>query len=200
MSEKRKIKALVFDLGGVVVHGGYLDFVAQYVRPALVPHGTKKIAQLERQVDLGAITENEFYRDIEKTFHLHLKPSKMHKIIVDKMVLNKSLVSYISKIKKAKVALFSNSIGNMAAEVLRERRVPGKTFGKLFMSNKIHLAKPDQAAYRYVARHLKVKPQETLMIDDRPENVRDAKRIGMQGIVFRNTAQFKRAMRKFELA
>ena len=200
MVQKKQIKSIIFDLGGVITYGGYLDFVKHYVHPALVPYGKQKILELEHQVNLGNITETEFYREIEKVFNVHLNPAQMHKIITDKMRVNKQLIHLIPTLKKAKVAIFSNSIGNMAKEVLKEKKVPTKKlFSKLFMSNKMHLAKPNKAGYEFVLKHLKVKPHEALMVDDRTENIRAAKKLGIQGIVFRNVRQFQREMKRFEL-
>jgi HAD superfamily hydrolase (TIGR01509 family) len=88
----------------------------------------------------------------------------------------------------------------MAVDVLKARHVPvKKVFSKVFISSKMHLAKPDPAGYRYVSTHMKMKPSEILMIDDRLENVKAAKKFGMQGIVFKDTAQLKRAIKMYDL-
>lgn len=115
------------------------------------------------------------------------------------MQVNKQLVKFIPHIKKAKVALFTNSIGHMAVDVLHKRGVPiRKTFDKLFVSSKIHLAKPDGKAYHFVVKKLKIKPEQALMVDDRKENIVAAQKIGMQGIVFKNAAQFKKELAKYK--
>ncbi len=197
---KKIIKAVIFDLGGVIMHGGYLDFIHHYLGKHLSTKTKKRIEHLEHQVNLGAITEKEFYRHIQKEFSVHASPAQMHDRIVKKMKTNKTLVAYIPKIKKAKVALFSNSIGHMAMETLRARHLAGKkVFDRIFLSNVMHLAKPSKSSYGYVVSHLKVKPSEALMVDDRVENIRAAKKAGLHGIVFKNTEQFKKELNKFTL-
>src|SRR3954468_4155586 len=139
----KKIKAIIFDLGGVVATGGYLSFIKHYCAECFTPAGKKQILLLERQVNLGQITEREFYLQIDKIFGVHLKPAQMHKQIINHMKADKSLMQMIPKLKKAKIALFSNSLGNMAAEVLKKRHLTGKKFfDKIFLSTKIHMAKP----------------------------------------------------------
>ena len=59
---KPKIKSVIFDLGGVITHGGYLGFIKHYCAECFTPLGKKKILSLERQVNLGQITEKKFYR------------------------------------------------------------------------------------------------------------------------------------------
>src|SRR3989338_6696737 len=103
---KKKIKAIIFDLGGVVAHGGYLGFIKHYCAECFTPAGKKKILQLERQGNLGDISETEFSREIDKVFGVHLKPKQIHNQIVKHMKADKGLVRMIPKLKKAKVALF----------------------------------------------------------------------------------------------
>ena len=182
------------------MHGGYLDFIHQYLGSHLTPAAKKRIEYLEHQVNLGSMSENEFYRHIQKEFAVHLKPGEMHKKIVSKMKTNKSLVTYIPKLKKTKIVLFSNSIGSMATHMLEMRHLAGrKIFTRVFFSNVMHLAKPSAASYQYVINHLKMKPKEVLMVDDRKGNIDAAKKIGMQGIVFKNTTQFKKELQKYSL-
>lgn len=197
---KSKIKAVIFDLGGVVAHGGYLDFVRHYCHKCLTPLGKKKLAELERQVNLGLITEAKFYREIEKVFGVYLTAHQMHELIVRKMKTDKRLVHFIPKLKPAKIAMFTNSIGHMAREVLRRRRIPTKKlFTQVFDSSQMHLVKPDAVAYRYVLRKLRVKPHEALMVDDRLDNIRGARKVGMKGIVYKDSHQFRKALKKYDL-
>lgn len=200
MAKRRKIKVIIFDLGGVVVHGGYLDFIRHYVRGALSGKGKKKIADLEREINLGFITEKEFYEQIQRTFNVHMTPKQMHTVIVKKMRADKGLLHLLPKLKRSKVAMFTNTIGHMGSEVLRRRRIPSrKLFSHIFQSYIIHHAKPDESAYRYVAHKLKVKPHEALMVDDRLANIRGARKAGLNGIVYKNSRQLRLALKQYEL-
>lgn len=200
VQKKPKIKAVIFDLGGVVMHGGYLPFVQHFCKACLTKEGKKRLAYLEREVNLGNISELKFYRELQRVFNVHLTPKQMHKEIVKRMKTDKRLVQLIPQLKKTKVALFSNSIGNMAVEVLRKRHLPvDKLFDQIFISSRMHVAKPDSDAYREILRKLKVKPHEALMVDDRQVNIRGAKKLGMQGILYKNSAQLRKAIAKYDL-
>ena len=197
---KPKIKAIIFDLGGVVVHGGYLNFIRHYCKECLTSLGKTRMARLERKVNLGEITENEFYRELSQVFGIKINPKKMHDMIVRKMRTDRGLAHLIPSLKKAKVVMFTNSIGHMAQEVLDRRRLNHhKFFEKVFDSSDLHIAKPDATAYRFVLHKLKVKPHEAIMVDDRPHNIVGAKRIGMHGIVYKNSRAFRAALKKYEL-
>ena len=197
---KFKIKAIIFDLGGVVAHGGYLGFLKHYCADCFTPLGKKRILWLERQVNLGKISEKEFYQELEKEFGIHLTPKQMHRTIVKHMQADKGLKHMIPHLKKAKVALFTNSLGMMALEVLKKRHLTGKKFfDRVFVSTSMHMAKPDKQAYEYVLKKLKVKPQQSIMVDDRIENIRPARSIGMNGIVYKNSRQLAKELKKYGL-
>ena len=196
----KKVKAVVFDLGGVITHGGYLGFLKHYCAECFTPEGKKKILWLERQVNLANISEKEFYEEIEKIFHVHMTPKQMHNQIVSHMKADAGLRKMIPKLKQAKIILFSNSLGTMAKEVLKKRHLSGKKFfDRIFVSNEMHMAKPDKQSYEYVLKKMKLKPVEALMVDDRPENIKAAKAVGMQGIVYKDSKQFARELKKYQL-
>jgi putative hydrolase of the HAD superfamily len=197
---KKKIKTIIFDLGGVITHGGYLGFLKHYCPDCFTPEGKKRILELEREVNLANITEREFYLEIEKIFDVHMKPAEMHKQIVAHMKADQGLVHMIPKLKKVKIALFSNSLGTMAKEVLKKRHLTGKKFfDRIFVSNEMHMAKPDEKAYKFVLQKMKVKPAEALMVDDRIENIVSARKLGMNAIQYKNSRQFGQELKKYEL-
>jgi HAD superfamily hydrolase (TIGR01509 family) len=199
MPKKYKIKIVIFDLGGVLVHGGYLEFLRHYCLECLTREGSRRILALERQVNLGQISETRFYKDIEKIFGVHLTPQQMHKLIVNRMRVDQALVHEIPRLGKKRVALFTNSIGQMAMEVMHLYHIPiKKLFRKVFISSNLHRAKPDGSAYHYILRKLGVGPRQALMVDDRLVNVQGARKIGMQGIIYKNAKQFRHALKKYE--
>ena len=57
-------------------------------------------------------------------------------------------------------------------------------FDGILVSSDVHLIKPDVKIYELLCSTYGLVPQECVFIDDRPENVEAAKKIGMQGIVF----------------
>jgi HAD superfamily hydrolase (TIGR01509 family) len=198
--KKKQIKTIIFDLGGVITHGGYLGFLKHYCAECFTPEGKKRILELERQVNLANITEREFYLEIEKIFDVHMNPKQMHNQIVKYMKADQGLVHMIPKLKKAKIALFSNSLGTMAKEILQKRHLTGKKFfDRIFVSNEMHMAKPDQKAYKFVLEKLKVKPAQALMVDDRIENIISARKLGMNGILYKNSRQFGQELKKYQL-
>lgn len=199
-STKPVIRWLIFDLGGVIMHGGYLDFIHHYCLQCMTQSGQKKIAMLEHQVNLGTITETDFYKQIRKSFGVSMAPAGMRRIIMEKMQPDLKLLHILPTLRPAHLALFTNSIGFMAKDVLRQRKIPTKQlFDAMYFSNIMHVAKPDSVGYRTVLEDLHAAAKQTLMIDDRVENIRAARKIGMHGIVYHDAEQFLRAIRNYAL-
>lgn len=58
------------------------------------------------------------------------------------------------------------------------------SFDGVMVSSDVHLIKPDTRIYELLCSAYDLKPEECVFIDDRPENVEAAERVGMKGIVF----------------
>lgn len=57
-------------------------------------------------------------------------------------------------------------------------------FDGVMVSSDVHLIKPDTRIYELLCETYALSPEECVFIDDRPENVEAAERVGMKGIVF----------------
>lgn len=57
------------------------------------------------------------------------------------------------------------------------------------ISSEVHLLKPDVAIYQCLMDKYALKADECVFVDDRAENVDAARRIGMKGVVFKDSEQ-----------
>lgn len=60
-------------------------------------------------------------------------------------------------------------------------------FDACYLSQRMHLAKPDPAFFTAILRAEKVAPSDVLFIDDTPENVRAAESLDIHTLLFQNT-------------
>lgn len=56
-------------------------------------------------------------------------------------------------------------------------------------SYRCKLIKPEKEIYEYICKTYELKPEESVFLDDRKDNVEAARNMGMHGIVFENYAQ-----------
>ncbi|MFJ6756278.1 HAD family hydrolase [Streptomyces sp. NPDC091273] len=91
------------------------------------------------------------------------------------------------------LGLLSNIPEDLA--VLYEATQPWlERFAVRGLSCRIGSAKPEPAAYEWCIRELGLPPGEVLFVDDRPENVHAARRLGLQGHVFTSPEALRDAL------
>lgn len=56
--------------------------------------------------------------------------------------------------------------------------------------------KPEPAIYERLFERFGLKPEECIFTDDREANIEGSRRVGMEGIVFRNSAQYEQDLRE----
>ncbi|MBW2583665.1 MAG: HAD-IA family hydrolase, partial [Deltaproteobacteria bacterium] len=59
------------------------------------------------------------------------------------------------------------------------------------------MIKPDPAAFKLTLERLGVEPGEAVFIDDTPEHVEAARKLGIQGIIFTTAGALKDDLKKF---
>ena len=65
------------------------------------------------------------------------------------------------------------------------------------ISSEEHLIKPEPAIYQCLLDRYNLNPEECLFADDKPVNIQGALAMGMHGIVFRNSAQFRQELQQY---
>lgn len=56
----------------------------------------------------------------------------------------------------------------------------------IFISGNLHLVKPHEDIYKYLLQKTNIKPEDTIFIDDKLENIEAAKKLGIKTIWFKN--------------
>jgi putative hydrolase of the HAD superfamily len=87
-----------------------------------------------------------------------------------------------------KLALFSNAPVEVAAAIDAQPWL--EPFQPRFFSCHLRAVKPEPRAYQAVLRALRAEPGEIVFFDDRPPNVEEAVRIGIDARLFQNPVQF----------
>lgn len=188
---------IIFDLGNVLVR---LDseaclnaFAELGLTPLLQGEHQAEGHQLMHQLGLGLISTEQFCDAIRRLSGLAVTNAAIE-AAADKML------AYIPDAKKAmllrlraeghRVFLLSNTI-DMHWDYCVKTLFPyhGHTvddyFDQVFLSQRLHLDKPNPAIYKEVVRQTGIHPDETLFIDDLPENCEAARQsVGWQ--VFQN--------------
>ena len=103
---------------------------------------------------------------------------------------NPRMVAWQQKLKQRGLvtAILSNMGDGVLETVTREHEWIAH-FDVLVWSFQLHMAKPDPAIYRHLLHELGTRPEETLFVDDKLENIEAARALGIRGFVFSNAGQ-----------
>ena len=110
--------------------------------------------------------------------------------------INEAVLDLIRKLHgRYKLAILSNSPPDLTRWLVDwEMR---DLFEVVFCSGDEGMIKPDPAAFKLTLERLGVEPGEAVFIDDTPEHVEAARKLGIQGIIFTTAAALKDDLKKF---
>jgi len=145
-----------------------------------------------KPLDDGRVSTEQFLRNVTRHYgfgtEILEKISKLYLTFYKREDGMHDLVKNLSE--KYKVALLSN-FGDSFDEFEKRWRTH-ETIKKeyIFVSGKVGMRKPNSDFYLYALEKLQAKPEETIFIDDRYENILAAEKLGIRGILFKNKKQF----------
>jgi epoxide hydrolase-like predicted phosphatase len=194
MGAVNNIKAIIWDMGGVILRSEHYDHRDEL---AARFHVTER--ELEQQVfnspsadlaTLGLITQVEHWTSIARYFGMNeVDAAGFEEAFWAGDRCDQDLVDYIRQLRpRFKTGLLSNAwMGTR--EVLRDQYHCLDAFDVAVFSYEVGLAKPDAGIYNNILAQLKVAPAEAVFVDDFQLNVKAAQELGMFGIHFHSPKQ-----------
>lgn len=198
------IKAVIFDIGNVLVF--YNHHIAAKKMSKIIKvreskifdilHG-EKVKKISRMRDLG-YSSRKYWAESAK----HLKIRKIPYKEFDKLWNtifrpNQKLFNLLKKLKrKYNLASISNTPLTHKKYFLKKYKIR-KLLNPTIFSCDLKILKPDKRIYFFVLKKLKIKPKEAIFIDDKLENVKGARKIGINAIHFKNNSQLSKELKKF---
>ncbi len=185
----KKIKNIIFDLGGVILNIDYNLSIKAFRNLGVKTEIYSQKHQLALFDDLekGLINAYEFRNEIKKLTRQKLSDTQIdnawNSMILDFPPERLNLLEKLSN--QYNLFLFSNTneihykfYRNLLKESFGIDNV-FTFFEKEYYSHKIHLKKPDAEAFEFVLKDGKMRKEETLFIDDSIQHINSAKSIGI---------------------
>ncbi len=195
------IKAVIFDVGGVLHVSAHLDIVKDISKEFNIEYNLAENTYKEfiSLLVTGEITEKEFWdKFINKVQFVGDLPklSLFVRTYSENFKINEEVIKIVRSLKKEKYKLcvLSNTI-SAHTEYNRKRNIY-RDFDYLIFSHEIGLSKPDSRIYDLALKKLKVSASEAVFIDDLEENVRAALTLGINAILFMSADQLKFDLKK----
>jgi epoxide hydrolase-like predicted phosphatase len=182
------IKAVFFDLGGVIVR---TEFEAP--RQQLADRLGMDYDDLYRLVfdsdtsnraTLGEISSDEHWAFVMQ--RLRRSASELATIRDEFFagdIVDRTLLDYIRSLRgRYKTGLLSNAWGDLRDFITREKF--DDAFDKMIISAEVGAKKPSAKIFRIALEQFGVRPNEAVFVDDVHANIKACEKVGMQGIHF----------------
>jgi len=203
MKKREKIKAVVFDVGGVLSLGKnsiFKDGKIVFQRTRGVHSNVAKnlgisLDQYFDSIDItyalaleGRISKYKVIQIISR--NLKISKEKLTKLYINSykknFIPNKQLFKRAFELKKLgyKIAVFSDQ-WYLSQEALMPKKTYNK-FDEVLVSCEQGMRKPNPLFYKLLLKKLKLKPSEILLIDNQIWNVNAAKVLGLKTILFKD--------------
>jgi epoxide hydrolase-like predicted phosphatase len=189
-----KIRAVIFDFGGVLV--GMVDdrprlkLAEQLGVPLSRLDDLVFFSSSAQKASIGAITVDMHWEAVREA--LGIKPDDLQSFLDQYWSaddVNWELLDFIKGLHPAyKVGLLSNAWDNLRQTMHTRWNIDG-LFDELVISSEVGMVKPDPRIFHLALEKLGVQPTDAVFIDDMVANVDAARQQGIAAIQFLDTKQ-----------
>jgi len=187
------IKAIIFDIGGVLVENSNVPILQQIADQYNLDFASVQevIFANSEQLALGGITEIEILNKLAQKFNLPETGSDIYNKVTGVYYPIDAVWEYVGQLKgRYHLAVLSN-MGLDGIDTHEEQYGLAEHFEKVFYSASLGMKKPNPAFYQKLVDELGVVAGECVFVDDMQRNVDVATRLGMQGILYTDPSQLK---------
>lgn len=194
------IKAVFFDLGGVIVRTEF-----QAPRQQLAERLGMEYEDLSKIVfdsesgiraSMGEITSADHWALVLKRLK---RPAAELSVIRDEFfagdIVDRTLVEYIRSLRsRYKTGLISNAWSDLRDFVVREKF--DDAFDKMVISAEVGAMKPEPKIFQIALEQFGVKPKEAVFVDDFYINIEGCEKVGIRGIHFKDVESTLQQLKK----
>ncbi len=195
MARSRKIKAVFFDIGNVLVRVDAKSIVRKLAwalrsRPLRLARYLWK-TDLVDSIERGRIGPHKLHRLFAKEFGYNGNFEHFKHLWCDHFTLETQTAGLLRRIAKThKVYLLSNTNALHYDFIKDNYAFPSQVHGAV-LSYLLGLRKPERAIYTAALRRARVKPREAVFIDDLKKNVKAARKAGMHALLYEDPVKLK---------
>lgn len=197
------IKAIIFDLGNVVVHVDkteqYRKFSANCNKTAPYIKGYFEKSRVRKSFERGELTPIQFYTAIGKELNLRMSFNNFNRVWCGIFTLNKDVEKLIKKLKKSfRLILLSNT------DILHYRYIKNKykiinTFDDYVLSYQAGHRKPNPLIFLTALKRAKTLPFNCIYVDDIPEFTFIARLMGIKAFKYVNFGRLIKELGGFKI-
>jgi epoxide hydrolase-like predicted phosphatase len=194
MTTNEKIRAIIWDLGGVLLRTEDLTYREKWEKKLGLEAWELADLVFRNEVSqlatVGKASVDDIWKSLQKELDLEYEESERLKndfFAGDRM--DERLISFIRHLRGPyKTGMITNAWPDIRHWIENEWKI-ADAFDHILISAEVGLVKPDPAIYNLCLQTLNVTPDEAIFIDDFIENIHGARAVGMHAIRFQNPEQ-----------
>jgi len=200
-----RVKALLFDLGGVVVEFDFARALAHWApMSSLPPEALARAFSHDddyQRHERAELTGAQYFDTLRRKLRLAATDEQIE--AGWNAIFRAEIAPTLDAIEAARGFLpcyaFSNT--NKSHHAAWRTAFPRiePAFEKVFTSSDIGLRKPEPAAFAHVCQEIGQPPQAVLFFDDLEENVQAARACGLQAVLVRSPEDVRAALRQLRV-
>ena len=184
------IKAVFFDLGGVIIRTDY-QAPRQHLAERLGMEYEDLVklvfeSPTSQRASVGEISDKEHWAEVTK--RLRRPTSETEKIRNEFFagdVVDHEIVEFLRSLRpRYFVGLISNAWPDLRDYIAKQGF--DDTFDHMVISGEVGVMKPEARIYQIALKQAGVSPNEAVFVDDFAENIEGCQAVGMHGIHFRD--------------
>ncbi|MFZ2058408.1 MAG: HAD family phosphatase [Acidimicrobiales bacterium] len=194
------VRALLFDLGGVV-----LEFDFKRAFRVWADRACCDPAELERRFSFDEAYEQHERGELDAAGYFTALRRKLGLTLCDEEIVSGWNDIYLAPLPGMSALLsaasqrlplyaFTNSNPTHKSAWASRFAIELSVFRSIFVSSDLGLRKPDPEAFTAVADRIGFQGSELLFFDDTPENVDGARRVGMRAVLVESSADVREAL------
>ncbi|HUI07004.1 MAG TPA: HAD family phosphatase [Verrucomicrobiae bacterium] len=189
------IDAIIFDLGGVLVHVDEARALERFA--ARTGRTTTDISEYLRRTShatefaLGKLTRLRFYRVVAKDLSFDGSYDEFAQIWSEVFSPIEPMVALAESLKTRLPRVILSNTNPLHIDYIVEHYPWINDFDAQILSYEVGLLKPDPAIYELALRRCGLEASRVVFIDDLAANVEAARRVGLEGIQYQSADQVR---------
>lgn len=192
------INLIIFDFGGVL--GCEADDWSNTFKkiPELTGLAPLELEEMFNEhwpkLKIGAEAMRIFWKDVANKSKNKVNPEKLREIYNKNVSADKRALDFTKSLaKRYRIIILMNESDDGGKAKIEKFKL-NEVFDKVYSSAQMGFGKPSKEAFEFVLKDQKVKPRETLFIDNQENNYDVAKALGINSILFKNLDQLQKEL------
>lgn len=195
------IKAVIFDLGAVVVDFTNHDYYAQLAKKTGLKFRTVEKAFDGMELDLmekGRMKLGTFEKKMAEKLNIKGIELGWRDFFVENAKINFDVQELVGMLHKEYITAFISNV-DKSRYIYTRKMINLDFFDYKFASCYVGSRKPERKIYDFAIKRMGIAYENAVFIDDLQENVDGAKKLGIKGIRFENRRKLDKELYKLGL-